>query len=374
MRERGKWFDVGPLRVFVHAQHRLQQGVEGDDEIAVRAVRGLQGECLALVSDLAAGSAEHGDIRATEAVDGLLAVADDETLARVAVEQSQQIALAGVGVLEFVHQQRAHFRLPARAGGGMIAQERQRPGFQIVEVERAARFLEMRVGCQRVVVQAQQLREDSLRQGLIQRQVNAFSYQCSKAFVVAALQFLDDGLGVGGRPVCLPPDLFHRVAQGRKVGGHRRPIVRRARRRDDIPETQQFTQWRSQVVPGGFGACQRPIGAQGQQIGEVRLHRSVFHESAQCGHQVRLPHGPPIVRARERGDVQPLLEQLGQESRQFPFPEVGEQARGLRVVGDPSQRRFDRLRQEQRGLAFIERLKAWVNGRLGRMVAQQFTA
>jgi len=42
----------------------------------------------------------------------------------------------------------------------MVAQQRQRPGFQVVEVESATVFLEARVGGQRVIIQAQQFRED----------------------------------------------------------------------------------------------------------------------------------------------------------------------------------------------------------------------
>jgi hypothetical protein len=79
--------------------------------------------------------AKHGDIGPAKAVDGLPGVADDEQLAAIAVQATHQPALAIVGVLELVHQQRGRFSLPARADRLLGLQQRQRAGLQVVEIQ-----------------------------------------------------------------------------------------------------------------------------------------------------------------------------------------------------------------------------------------------
>ena len=79
---------------------------------------------------------KHVDLGAAEAVDGLLGVAHDEEPAPLAVEQLDQVALALVGVLEFVHQQGGRLLAPAGQDVGIAGEQRQRLLLQVVEIQR----------------------------------------------------------------------------------------------------------------------------------------------------------------------------------------------------------------------------------------------
>src|SRR5262249_24069814 len=81
---------------------------------------------------------EEAHIRATEAIDGLVGVADDGEPRAVAAQQAEQGVLAGIDVLVLVDaDQRPAFAKPPARGGPPPRRPRRRPA-QAAEVARAA--------------------------------------------------------------------------------------------------------------------------------------------------------------------------------------------------------------------------------------------
>ena len=137
--QRCEWLNPRSRRVVRLAQHRPEEVVQARDQFPMGAVGGSQGHDRApSPGDGLPLGAKHGHVGAAEAVDGLLGVADDEQLAAVAIQAAHQPALPVVGVLKLVHQQRGRLSLPACPYRRIRLQQRQRAGFQVVEVQSVA--------------------------------------------------------------------------------------------------------------------------------------------------------------------------------------------------------------------------------------------
>ena len=92
---------------------------------------------------------------APPAVDGLVVVAHGADVHALAGQQLEQLELAGVGVLVLVHQQVAEARLVLLAQRLLLAQQLDRPGDEIVEVDGA-------LGAQRLLVAREDLGGDQV--------------------------------------------------------------------------------------------------------------------------------------------------------------------------------------------------------------------
>ena len=82
--------------------------------------------------------AEDLDLGAPEAVNRLLAVADDEEVAVVAAKRVDDLPLPVVGVLIFVHEQGVELLLPEGAHVRVLAKEGEGQRFQVVKIQRLA--------------------------------------------------------------------------------------------------------------------------------------------------------------------------------------------------------------------------------------------
>ncbi len=160
---------------------------------------------------------EDGDIGASEPVDRLLRVSHDEELATVAVQGAQQVALARVGVLELVDQERPDLPLPISEHLRVRRDDVQRGRLQVVEVEGAQLSLGAVVGLGGSLVDSKEGRHDIARQPAIEVQVDAPLHQIREHRIVVLAQASDGILGRGGRPVVLASFQEEVIAQWRQV-------------------------------------------------------------------------------------------------------------------------------------------------------------
>ena len=104
----------GTRRVLRFSQHRSEEVVEVLQEGGVSTIGCAQLVCLtSLVGDPLSFTAKNGHVSTSEAVDGLECVANKEELLVLSIEQTYDLALPMVGVLEFVYQESADFLLPS---------------------------------------------------------------------------------------------------------------------------------------------------------------------------------------------------------------------------------------------------------------------
>ncbi len=284
--------DVRAFRVVLAAEHRLQKRVEALDQGPVGPVGGGQLESHAVLIDGLPFCAEDGDVGAAKAVDRLLGVAHEEELPLATAQEVEDVALAGIGVLELVHEQGADLLLPVSAHRNVFLEELECLAFQVVEVEGAAPVLRPGVVFQCPVVELEQRRDDLPGQTAVQLQISVALEHRAQGLPVPFLELGDDHFRFVRGPVRLPPLLLQDVPQWPQMARDIRPVTRLACRFDRVPVVECLSQVRRQRIRGSLRPIERAVCAQREKLAEAVLDGGISHEGAERGGQVRLPHGP----------------------------------------------------------------------------------
>ena len=256
--------------------------------------------------------AEDADIRASEAIDRLLAVADDEQPPQrrggrgagqggclrgwacsfiIAGQGIHQVALCGVGVLELVHQDGRQFALPACSNGGVFLQQPQRAGLQVVEIEHVLGLL-----CRSVVAGREPIQRGDAKRGecctALQRLVPWGCEQGSVVPIALAQHFqarsgLAQMLWAAPGPGCadVEPDSIdlRQPLVGSAIGMCRCQVVEQASDGQDLI-AEPIARGREQRQAAEGGACCLPA--------------SILQQGGERGAAVRLQRGAPAFQQR----------------------------------------------------------------------------
>ncbi len=344
----------------------------------MRAVRQIEIErCAAIRGEIVLRAAQDGHVAAAKTVDALLAIADEEEARRArggwhhSAQRVNDAALAVIGVLKFVHQDRPRLRLPLSAHRRVSFQQRDCPRLQIVEIQGAAFRFQRVVRAARFVERATQGRKR--RRGAFverpawQRVLRVPSTEPGiDQFVVGFAQsfhclFCRACLARAAAQVHAP--------QREEFCQRGVPIVRRARGLDARQAFKQCGDLGGEFVTRVAGKLTAVAqSAQRRQRVERGGRIDVPGDRlSECG----LPNGEWILRRVEGGlRVQPLGVQRRQQFAQRVFFQEREQSCRARVVRRPRQRGFDGLRAQRRARVFVERSKIGIDTRFGGMSAQ----
>ncbi len=324
-----------------HAVERRQHG----RGVAPGVIAGQQGAPQPL-RDKGLCRLEHARLGTPKAVDALLGVAHDEDARRLTPARAapgagiprqpgvQRLPLQRAGVLKFVDQHLPHARIEPLlhpAGQGSVAQQMQRPAFEIVHVGQAAFALDVHIRLQQHAGQPGHADVQLVRDLLVAGGLELLQFIGHGRPVVTLGQLGARGvfLGEQGAPDVLERNLGVGLAQcGLQLG--RQPQWRRALGRAPMPG--HAPQAGVEVAPQhrlGWRGKSRPAGRPVCGIGQTGLDhaRGVGHfEFAALGQRGFDPGmgGVPPQLADQAGVVVGQAHVGGHREQEAP-PDVGQQ-------------------------------------------------
>ncbi len=361
-------------------ENARKQRVEGPHQPVVRAERARQPKFPAvLCREIVAHAVEHGHVCSPEPIDALFGIADHKQPARraLAFQAAQRIddrALGLIGILKFIDEDVPKLSVN-RIGVachhvGVMAQQRQRPRFQVVKIERPACLLEPFVGVRRTPdrIAPGEQEPGNLRVGVAGNGQQAF-LAVSRPLPYPLQDCAALFFALFAAPVCVPPtpqiDFACQCID--RAGKCFRVITKQGIcvRMDHVPV-------RHQTVVNRPARCGNPR----HRFAYACIMLRLGHELARC----IFPHRPPPGQQHFLVTVQMRREpcaRAGREGTSQDVPDIIDFERSEHfhtgpVVGRQlRQGQLHRVLAHNRGFGFIEHIKIRVERGLGGVIAQQ---
>jgi hypothetical protein len=281
------------------------------------------------------------------------------------------LTLAVVGVLEFVHEDRAKFGLRLGADAGILDEGFGSKGFKVVKIKALAFTFEMSVFEKSLLEEA--INGGEVRGNLLVEEEAGFLGKELEMILVNVTQILHrlaDGFDIV--PVILLSLRGDGFSERSKGGEGRIPLSRQAGSPDIFPMSKNRLARQFEFVFRGG----RAMGIENRNTIKPRLRIQVGCE-IRCEHDFKsLPHPSPREASRgEKGvNVQPAAQQRIENLPQFVFLERLEEGGNFSIANRPRQRSVNGFGLQGGGQSFFENFKGGVELCLGRVDTEDFGA